>query len=187
MCDHPSPRAASSSRAGRSASRAGSRSRPSAGLRVPPAGTAPAPLQGSSREGDYPGVDKVSGYHYGFSLLGNTILREILPWQTSSRRSHFHRNRRNCRRDRNCSQWGIGRRTPWKAFGEQFGTPFAMQALHRHCRHNLRRRQPCLAQPIRRKTFGWRSPPTELFSEPGFIGWQSTTGGLVPSTQRAGR
>ena len=50
MCDHPSPRAASSSRAGRSASRAGSRSRPSAGLRAPRAGTAPAPLQGSSRE-----------------------------------------------------------------------------------------------------------------------------------------
>jgi hypothetical protein len=40
MCDHPSPRAASSSRAGRSASRAGSRSRPGAGLRTPRAGTA---------------------------------------------------------------------------------------------------------------------------------------------------
>jgi hypothetical protein len=35
---------------GRSAGRAGSQSRPSAGLRAPRAGTAPAPLQGSSRE-----------------------------------------------------------------------------------------------------------------------------------------
>jgi len=40
----------STPRTGRSAGEHDARSRPSAGLRAPPAGTAPAPLQGPSRE-----------------------------------------------------------------------------------------------------------------------------------------
>ena len=43
------PRAASSSRAGRNASRAGSQDRPGAGLRAPRAGAAPAPSLGRHR------------------------------------------------------------------------------------------------------------------------------------------
>ncbi len=53
----PGASAASTSRTGHSAGRDDARSRPGAGLRAPPAGTAPRSASGSSLEGDVPVFD----------------------------------------------------------------------------------------------------------------------------------